>query len=115
METLLGHHLATFDGWLQAHLMSSSASSRFHYLAVITLLDQLNPKEYNWQRLSVILQCRLLPVKLFVLFHRMKANIELSRIVSQFLMDRGRARLFWVNSQRYIDLTRDILEFLRDK
>ena len=42
-------------------------------------------------------------------------NIEFSRIVSRFLMDRERAKSFWVNSQKYGDLARCILEFMCDK
>jgi hypothetical protein len=99
--------------------MSLPASSQSHYyLAVVTLLDQLDPKEYNWQRVSVILQRRLpmvLPSKLLDLFGRTKANIEFSRIVSKFLIDGKRAGIFWVNSQIYADLVWYILEFLRDK
>ena len=99
--------------------MSLPASSQSHYyLAVVTLLDQLDPKEYNWQGVSVILQRRLpivLPSKLLNLFGRTKANIEFSRMVSKFLMDRERAGFFWVNSQIYADLAWSILDFLRDK
>ena len=110
---MLDHHLATFDGWLQKFLMSSSPA--FHFLAVVTLLDQLEPKEYNSQRLSAIIQGPLLPVELSDLFGGTKINIEFSRIVSKFLMDRERAGFFWVNSQTYADLTKHILEFLCDK
>ena len=98
--------------------MSLTDSSQFYYLTVVTLLDQLSPKEYNWQRLSVILQGQLpivCPVKLRGLFGGTKSNIEFSRLVSRFLMDRERAGLFWVNSQTYADLARYILEFLGDK
>jgi len=116
-ETLLDHHLATFDGWFRAQVMSLSASPRFHYyLTVVTLLDQLDPKEYTWHWLSVILQGRSPspPDKLRVLFGGTKSSIEFSRIMSKFLMDRDRAGFFWVNSQTYVDLARYILEFLRD-
>ena len=94
--------------------MHLSALSRVHYyLAVVTLLDQLDPKECNWQRLSVILQGRLpnLPPAL----DGMKLNMEFSQIVSKFLLDQERAGFFWVNSQKYTDLARHILEFLYDK
>jgi hypothetical protein len=95
--------------------MSLSASSRSHYLAVVTLLDQLDPKEYNWERLSVILEghppCTY---ALRVLFDGTKLSIEYSRIVSKFSMDRTRAGSLWVNSQTYANLARHILEFLCD-
>jgi len=97
--------------------MNFSASSPIlYYFAVVTLLDQLNPKEYNWQRVSVLLQGPLpnAPSKLPYLFGGMKTNITLSRIVSELFMDPKRAGLFWVNSQTYADLARYILEFLRD-
>ena len=88
METLLDHHLATFDRWLQAHFMSLTASSRSHYyLTVVTLLDQLDPKELSfWQQVQVVLQCwipfeGISPNKFFTLFDRMKFNIEFTRIV----------------------------------
>ena len=84
--------------------------------AVVTLLDQLDPKEYNWQQVSVILPCRPLFCSDFPdLFSEIKENIGFWRIVSKFLMDQERAGQFWVNSQRYADLARYILEFLRDK
>ena len=95
--------------------MYFSASSPIrYYFAVVTLLDQLDPKEYNWQRVSVILQGRLpiVPSKLPDLFG---GAIEFSRIVSKFVTDRERAGLFWVDSQTYINLALYILEFLRDK
>ena len=115
-ETLLDLHLRTFDEWFRVQLLSLSASSWPHcYFTVATLLDHLDPKEYNWQQVSVILQDHLLPAKLPHLFGGTKANIEFFRIVSKFLMDRERARLFWVNSQRYVDLARDMLKFLRNK
>jgi hypothetical protein len=63
--------------------MSYSPDS--HFLAVVTLLDQLDPKEYNWQRVSVILQGSLLPPELLDLFDGTEvAKIELSRILSNF-------------------------------
>jgi len=100
--------------------MSLSVSSRFwrYYLAVVTLLDQLDPKEFNWRQVSVILQHQFpidLLVKLGHLFGDTKANIEFLRIVSKFLMDRERAGSFWVNSHRYANLARYLLKFLRDK
>jgi hypothetical protein len=119
-ETLLDHHLATFDGWLRAKFMYLSGSSRIHYyLTAVTLLDQLDPKEYNWQQVSVILQGRLPNVfirKLDDLFGGTEVNMEFCRIVSNFLMDRERAGFFfWVNSQKYAHLAMYLLEFLRDK
>jgi hypothetical protein len=97
--------------------MSFSAPSRSHYLAVVTLLHQLDLKEYNWVLLSLILEGRPSspPEKLLVLFDSMISNVEFSRIVSKFLMDRDRAGSFWVNSWRYANLAEHLLEFLRDK
>ena len=122
METVLDHHLATFDRWLQAHFMSLTASSRSHYyLTVVTLLDQLDPKELSfWQQVQVVLQRRIpfegiSPNKFFTLFDGMKFNIEFTRIVSKFLMDRDRAGSLWVNSDKYAGLAPFILEILRDK
>jgi len=116
VETLLDHHLATFDGWLQAHLTSLPALSRSHYLAVVTLFDQLDKKKYHWQWLSAILQDPFSFVfdKFLDLIGGTKEKIEFSRIVSKFLMDQARAGLLWVNSQTYADLARYLLEFLRD-
>ena len=97
--------------------MPLSDSSRSHYLAVVTLLDQLDPQEYNRQRLSVILEGRspLAPENLLVLFDGTNSNYEFSQIVFKFLIDRDRAGFFWVNFQTYADLARCILEFLYDK
>ena len=116
-ETLVDHHSATFDAWLRELFMSLSPSSlsHYYYLAVVTLLDQLNPKEYNWECVSVILRSRLPSTELLDLFDWIKADVEFSRILSKFLMDRERAGFLWVNPQRYVDLTRKILGFLRDK
>ena len=100
-----------FDGWLQAYLKSLSPES--HFLAVVTLLDQLDPKEYNWQQVSVVLQSRSL-IRLSDLFGGTNANIEFSRIVSKFLMDPKRAGLLWVNSRTYARLASHILQFLHD-
>jgi len=62
------------------------------------------------------MQTAVLPPELLDLFDGTEvAKIELSRILSTFLMDRERAGFFWVNSQKYTDLARYILEFLRDK
>jgi len=96
--------------------MYFSALSRIHcYLQAVTLLDQLDPKEFNCQQVSVILQDRSPSAQLHLLFGGTKSNIEFSQIVSRFLMDRERAGFFWVNSQKYADLARYILELLRDK
>jgi hypothetical protein len=98
--------------------MPLSASSRSHYLAVVTLLDQLDPKEHDWGRLSGILEGPgnlSHALHLHVLFGGTKSSIEYSRIVSKFPMDRTRAGSLWVNSQTYTNLARHILEFLRDK
>ena len=98
---------------------TKSSSRPHYYLAVVTLSDQLDPKEYNWQRISVVLQCQLPispPGKLLdLLFGGTKANIEFSRIMSKFLMDRERAGSLWVNSQTYVDLAKRTLDFLHDK
>ena len=109
---MLDYHLATFDGWLQAYLKSLSPES--HFLAVVTLLDQLDPKEYNWKRVSGILRGRI-PTFLSELFGETTANIEFYWILSKFLMDQERAGLLWVNSQGYADLATYILEILHDK
>jgi hypothetical protein len=119
---LLDRHLATFDGWLQAQLRSLSASSwPYYYLAIVTLLDQLDPKEYNWLGLSMILRdlfrvvnLPFIPEKLRDLFGGTK-YIEFSRIVSKFLMERDRAGFFWVNPQTYVILATQFLKILRDK
>ena len=122
METLLDHHLVAFDGWFHAYLMSLpgplplSALPQWHrhYLTAVTLLDQLDLEEHDWQRLSVILLnwSSLEYNRLPDLFSRTKVNIEFCRIVSKFLTDRERAGLFWVNSQKYADLAEWVLEFL---
>ena len=115
METLLDRHLATFDGWLQAQFMSLSAQLPSHYLAVVTLLDQQDPKECIWQQLSVILEGRPSLYKRLLLFDGTKSSIEFSRIVSKFLMDRDRAGSFWVNLQRYVNLATQLSKILHDK
>ena len=120
METLLDRHLATFDRWLQTYLMSSTVSLQPHYyLAVVTLLDQLDLKIFYWPLASVILQCQLpgvfMPSKLLNLFGRAGLNIEFIQIVSKFLTDRDRAGSLWVDSRRYAGLAMDILCVLCDK
>ena len=87
------------------------------YFTVITLLDQLDPKKYNWQPVSGILLgwWPFIPSNFPNLLRQKKANIEFCQIVSKFLMDRERAGLFWVDSQKYADLARRISECLRDK
>ena len=97
--------------------MSLFPSSQSRYcLTVVTLLDQLDPKEYNWTQHPVILQDLFISDNSTLdLIERMKENIEFSQIVSKFLMDRERAGLFWVNSQKYADLARYLLEFLHNK
>jgi len=122
METLLDRHLAAFDIWLQAYLMSLTAISRPHYyLTVVTLLDQLNPKDFHWQPVSAILRHQLpglsiiLPNKVADLFPGPKLNIEFIQIVSKFLMDRDRAGPLWLNSHNYADLATYILDILHDK
>ena len=85
------------------------SSAEPHFLALVTLLDQVDPKGYNWQQVLVILRGRLPPAELFDL---LKSNKELPLT---FLMDRKRAGSFWVNSQKYADLAAVLLKFLRDK
>jgi hypothetical protein len=119
METLLDRHLATFDTWFQACFTSLNVLSWPHdYLAVVSLLDQLNPKQFDWHQVFVILQhelpCDLLD-KMLILFGGTGLNIEFTRIASKFLMDRDRAGLLWHNSQEYADLAAYILEILGDK
>ena len=92
--------------------MPSSPGS--HFLTILTLLDQLDPEDYDWMQLPVLLQHPLSLVSTYVL-DLTKENIEFSRIVSRFLMDQERAGFFWVNSQKYADLARHILKILSDK
>jgi hypothetical protein len=118
METLLDHHLATFDRWLVEYLIFSSAGPLL--LAVVALLDQLNPEEYSgyWRASQVILgkKLNIVPDTLDPLDGRTrKSNIEIIQILSKFLKDKDRARSLWVNSQEYADLARYLLELLRDK
>jgi len=116
METLLDRHLATFDTWLQTWLMSLTGSSQPHYyLAVVTLLDQLDLKKFTWQQVSVILQHKLTGPFMGLLFGEPELYIEFTRIVSKFLMDRDRAGSLWLNSHNYADFATYILETLRDK
>jgi hypothetical protein len=91
--------------------MSFPGSPRIHYyLTVVTLLDQLDQKEFNWQQVS-ILQGQSLPASSF----RGIGNIEFCQIVSKFLMDRDRAGLFWVSSQMYANLAMHLLKLLCDR
>jgi len=114
-ETLLDHHLATFDRWLRAYLMSSSGGLHLLALAVISLLDQLDPEEYNPQGLSVILRSGLPLISPFYQLGEAQLNMEYARILSKFLMDRGRAGSLWVNPQMYVKLVTPFLKILRDK
>ena len=89
-----------------------------HFCAIVTLLDQLDPEEYNWQQVWVILQGQsqtVFHIKLLHLFNQMKANVEFSRMVSKFLMDQDRAGPLWVDSQTYAKLAMDLLKFLSDR
>jgi hypothetical protein len=121
METLLDRHLATFDRWLQVYFVSLTASSRVHhyYLAVVTLLDQLDPKEFQWRQVSVILQHQIPtipPDKFLELFDAgTELNMEFIRMMSNFLMDQDRAGSLWVDSHKYAGLATFTLEILRDK
>jgi hypothetical protein len=116
METLLDHHLPTFDRWLHAHFMPLNATFWLnYYLAVIALWDQLNPKQFDWHQVSVILQHPLpftLHEKLPGLFDEKGVNIEFIRIVSKFLMDPDRAGF---NFHIYGGLAKHVLEILGDK
>jgi hypothetical protein len=128
METLLDRHLPTFDRWLHAYFMPSNATAQpQYYVVVLTLLDQLNLEDLNWDQVSVILQHQLPSTfdnKFFflvdwkgVLFDRMGVNLNIvfTRIVSKFLMDQDRAGSLWVNSHKYADLASYISEILYDK
>ena len=117
MKTLLDHHLASFDAWLHAYFVAFDTASLPHYLTVITLLDQLNPGQFDWYQVSVILQQSTSPHirNLYILFDGTKLNIEFTWIVSKFLMDRDRARSLWINSYNYADLATYILKILGDK
>jgi len=119
METLLDRHLATFDIWLRARCLALYVRSRRHYyLAVVTLLDQLRPKKFHWQQVSVILQDQLPSTfhdKLESLFGGREFNIAFIRTASKFFMDRDRAGSLWVNSHKYAGLAMYILAILCDK
>jgi hypothetical protein len=110
---LLDRHLATFDRWLQEYLVSSSPGS--HFLAVFTLLDQLDPEEYNSQALSAILHGGLPLVSPLHLLGGTQLNMEFTRILSKFLMDRNRAGSLWVNPHMYMKLVTPFSKILRDK
>ena len=87
------------------------------YLAVVTLLDQLDPKEYDWERVSVIIeqgQLKDLSINWRVLFGGMNVGVQFSRILSKFLMAPERASIFSVILY-YVDLVRYILDYLCDK
>ncbi|KIM44125.1 hypothetical protein M413DRAFT_375322 [Hebeloma cylindrosporum] len=122
-ETLLDHYLSVrWHGFRERlpHLIFHS-SSRTHliHLAVVTLLDQLDPTERDWHGFSMILDEEisnksLLSIRedldnLFGCTESRKAGL---RILSRFLMDRERAGLFWVNSQTYVELAKILLETL---
>jgi len=101
--------------------MPSTVSSHalYYYLTVFTLLDQLNPKQFYWRQLSVILQHQL-PFdfldKLVDLLDGTKFNIEFIRIASKFFMNRDRAGSLWVNPRRYYaGLVTYVLDILCDK
>jgi len=116
METLLDCHLATFDTWLHTQFLSLTGSSWPHvYLVFLTLLDQLDPKKFSWQRVSVILRHQTPFILRNLFFDGIKFNIEFIRIASKFLMDRDRAGSLWVDSHNYADLATYILDILGDK
>ena len=88
----------------------------YDYPTVITLLDQLNQKKYNWKHIPEVLQNPyLFSAGDGKVMDLLKTNTESSCIVPKFLMDQERAKSFWVNSQKYADLARYILEFIHDK
>jgi len=97
-------------------LSGSESQSQPHFLAVVTLLDQLDPKEYNWKQLPVIV---LVPAPLSFPFNELfdgtNSDVELSRIVSKFLTDRDRAGTLWVNPDLYVNLAAQLLKILHDK
>jgi len=97
--------------------MSFFASPQIHYyFTIVTLLDQLDSKECNWRVMTILLGgLPLIRSNLPDLFGCTKTNIEFSRIVSKFLMDRERAGLFWVNLQAYVNLAIRLVTFLCDK
>ena len=119
METLLDHHLASFDAWLRAYFVFlDAASSRHRYLAVLTLLDELNPEQFDWHQVSAVLQQQLTSPPfhhLYNLFGVTELHIEFTPIVCKFLMDRDRAGSLWIDSHKYADLATYILEILGDK
>jgi len=92
------------------------------YLSCVTVyLNQLDPEEYNhyWKTSEAVILRRTLDIvpntfdPLGVTTR--KLNIEFIRILSKFLKDPDRARTLWVNSQKYADLVRYLLELLRNK
>jgi len=98
--------------------MSSSLGS--HFFAIYTLLDLLDPEEFNSMSLAALLhlvegRLPLLPYFLHTLIGMMKANIEFPGIVSKFLMDQDRAGSLWVNSQTYVNLAMHLFKFLSDR
>jgi hypothetical protein len=96
--------------------MSLSAASRSHYLAVVALLDQLDPKLYNWPWLLVILDDQsVLTQELIFLVNGPKLSMKFSGMLSKFLMDRNRAGSLWVNPQMYVNLAIQLLNILHDK
>jgi len=120
METLLDRHLATFDTWLQTCFVSflTASSPPYHYFTVVTLLDQLDLKNFTWLQVKVILQHHS-PLTSFdnpaILFGGTKFNIEFIQRTSKFLMDRDRAGSLWVDSHKYAGLATYISEILGDK
>jgi hypothetical protein len=104
--------------------MSLLASSPPHYLAVVTLLDQLDPKELNWSELLRILGDRLQSPSdgpqfgLHAIFGGMKPHLEFlefSGTAVKFLTDRDRAGSLWVNPQMYVNLATQLFKILHDK
>ena len=120
METLLDRHLATFDTWLQACFVSflTASSPPHYYFTVVSLLDQLDLKNFIWRQVGVILQHHSPLTSLdkpAILLGGPTFNIKFIRIASKFLMDRDRAGSLWVDSHKYAGLATYISEILRDK
>ncbi|KIM44127.1 hypothetical protein M413DRAFT_443169 [Hebeloma cylindrosporum] len=123
-ETLLSHHLPAIDAWIRVKLGPwARRSSLPHLLAAITLVDEIDPEAFGWQRFSAILQSPIESIHAVLkeladpvdLFHRKETPKAFFRILSKFLTDRERAGDFWVNSRTYANLAKKSLRILRAK